>query len=212
MMTLESADILKILFSLIAGGVVGFEREFRDKAAGLRTLIFICLGSTVFTILSAKLSNGNDPTRIAANIISGIGFLGAGVILRERGRVIGITTAATIWFTAAVGMAIGGGYYFLTLEILGAALVVLWIFPLVERWISEVREERNYEIACALSNDREPQLRSEVLRYGLCIQGSQQRKVGDTLHFFWRVSGPRENHQKLIQYLVLSADIKEFDV
>jgi len=208
----EIADLFKILFSVIAGGIIGFEREFRDKAAGLRTLIFISLGSTIFTMLSAKLANGTDPTRIASNIINGIGFLGAGVILRERGRIIGITTAATIWFTAAVGMVIAGGYYLLALAILIIALVVLWFFPLVERWIAAIREERNYEIVCALSQDRESQLKAEFQRYGLCVKTFQQKKSGNTLHFYWRASGSRKSHEKLIQYLVLNEEIQEFNI
>jgi putative Mg2+ transporter-C (MgtC) family protein len=208
----EQDEILKIIFSLVAGGLVGFEREFHDKPAGLRTLMFICFGSTVFTILSVKLADGRDPTRIAANIISGIGFLGAGVILRDRGRVVGLTTAATIWFTAALGMVIGGGYYVLAVKILIAALVVLWFFPIIERWISIVREERNYEIVCTLSSEREPQLRTEFQRFGLQVSSFQQRKLGDSLHFYWRVSGSRSNHEKLIQHLISNPAIKEFNV
>ena len=95
-MILNPEDILKILLAVIAGGLIGIEREFRDKAAGFRTLIFICTGACLFTILSAKLAP-NDSVRIAANIVTGVGFLGAGVILRDGGKVIGLTTAAMIW-------------------------------------------------------------------------------------------------------------------
>jgi putative Mg2+ transporter-C (MgtC) family protein len=84
-------DLVKILLGVLVGGVIGVERELRDKAAGLRTLIFICVGATLFTLFSEKLAGDNDPTRLAANIVSGVGFLGAGVILRDRGRVIGLT-------------------------------------------------------------------------------------------------------------------------
>ncbi len=110
-MIITAEDALRIVLALVAGGAIGLEREFRDKAAGFRTLIFICVGAALFTLLSAKLSGGSDGTRIAANIVSGVGFLGAGVILREGGRVVGLTTAAAIWLTAALGMALGGGYY-----------------------------------------------------------------------------------------------------
>jgi putative Mg2+ transporter-C (MgtC) family protein len=103
-MYLSMEDVVKIILAVAAGGLIGLEREFRDKAAGFRTLIFICMGAALFTIFSARLAGTNDPTRIAANIVSGVGFLGAGVILREGGRVIGLTTAATIWLTAALGI------------------------------------------------------------------------------------------------------------
>lgn len=198
--------------AVLAGGLIGFEREFRDKAAGLRTLIFICLGSTAFTILAAKFGRGTDPTRITANIISGIGFLGAGVILRDRGRVMGLTTAATIWFTAALGMAIGGGYHALAFQLLGVGLVVLWCFPSVEGWISRVREEKNYEIVSALSNDCEPRLQADFERHGLRVIGYQQKKSEGAIHFYWRASGPRKCHQQLIKHLMSSPDIKEFYV
>ncbi len=107
------------------------EREFRDKAAGFRTLIFICLGSALFSILSAKLAVDSDTTRIATGIVTGVGFLGAGVIMREGGRVTGWTTAATIWLTAAIGMGIGGGQYLLSGATVLLAMIVLWIFPFI---------------------------------------------------------------------------------
>jgi putative Mg2+ transporter-C (MgtC) family protein len=109
-MSIEILDLLKLLFACLAGGLIGVEREFRDKSAGFRTLILICLGATLFTMMSPRFAAIGDPGRIAAGIVSGIGFLGAGVILRDRGRIMGLTTAATIWMTAAIGMAIGGQF------------------------------------------------------------------------------------------------------
>ncbi|HQN43268.1 MAG TPA: MgtC/SapB family protein, partial [Anaerolineaceae bacterium] len=96
-MYLQPEDLLKIVLAVLVGGLIGIEREYRDKAAGFRTLIFICVGAALFTILSVRLAGDKDPTRIAASIVTGVGFLGAGVILRDGGRVIGLTTAAAIW-------------------------------------------------------------------------------------------------------------------
>ena len=101
-MTIFHDALLKLLLAMIVGGLIGFEREYRDKAAGLRTIIFICLGATVFTMLSLRLGEQDDITRIAANVVSGVGFLGAGAILQSSGRVTGLTTASTIWLAAAV--------------------------------------------------------------------------------------------------------------
>jgi putative Mg2+ transporter-C (MgtC) family protein len=113
------------------GGVIGLEREFKRKPAGLRTNMFICIGSAMFTILSTELASQftGDHTRIAAQIIPGIGFIGAGSILHSRGSVSGLTTAATLFVVASIGMAVGGGLYlpalfatliiFLALEVLG---------------------------------------------------------------------------------------------
>lgn len=95
-------DLIKLGVAILVGGIIGAEREFRDKAAGFRTLILITVGSTLFTIFSLRMDPGFAQTRIAANIVTGIGFLGAGAIIREHGRVGGLTTAATIWLSAAL--------------------------------------------------------------------------------------------------------------
>ena len=106
--TFQSETALQLLFSFIIGTAIGIEREYRSKAAGLRTMIMICLGSTIFTELSMVIGNGSED-RIASNIITGIGFLGAGVIFKDGLSISGITTATTIWITAALGMAVGAG-------------------------------------------------------------------------------------------------------
>jgi len=117
----------KLLLASGLGGMIGFERALRHKAAGLRTNMFICVGSALFTIISVELDRrmkmGGDPARIAAQIIPGIGFIGAGAIIRERGSVVGLTTAATIFAIASVGMAVGVGMYFTA--IFSAILIVL---------------------------------------------------------------------------------------
>lgn len=123
----EALDLFKILFSLVAGLIFGVERELKDKSAGLKTITIICLGSTVFTLLSYKMGAGNseDSTRIASYVVSGIGFLGAGVIFKNKYSVKGLTTAAIIWASAAVGMAIGFGEFFIALNLLIVVSVVL---------------------------------------------------------------------------------------
>ncbi len=106
-------DLLKVIFSLLAGFVLGMEREWKDKSAGFKTISIICLGSTLFTVLSYKmgLDESEDATRIASYVVSGIGFLGAGVIFKEGNNVNGLTTASIIWISAAIGMSIGFGQY-----------------------------------------------------------------------------------------------------
>ncbi len=104
----------KLCLAAGLGGLIGLERSLRHKAAGLRTNMFICVGSCLFTVLSDEIANrfGGDHARVAAQLIPGIGFIGAGAIIRERGSVVGLTTAATIFVTASVGMAVGTGMYF----------------------------------------------------------------------------------------------------
>jgi putative Mg2+ transporter-C (MgtC) family protein len=129
---LDLTIVVKLLLASVLGGLIGLERELHRKPAGLRTNMFICLGSALFTILSAHVAEaaGTDPGRIAAQIIAGIGFIGAGAILRERGSVVGLTTAATIFVVASIGMAVGMGLYvtafFTTVVILLALSLLGW--------------------------------------------------------------------------------------
>ncbi len=130
--TFVSDTVVKLILAAVLGGAVGLEREIKHKPAGLRTNMFICLGAAMYTILSFRYSEGTlDRTRIAAQIISGIGFIGAGSILHSRGSVSGITTAATMFVVASIGMAVGGGEYlsaiFGTLIILVALNALGWV-------------------------------------------------------------------------------------
>ena len=106
--------VLKLVMATLFGGVVGYERELSDKPAGLRTHILVCLGSALFTLASLfGFGQGSDPARVAAQVVTGVGFLGAGTILRTGATVRGLTTAASIWAVAAVGVAVGVGMYLL---------------------------------------------------------------------------------------------------
>jgi len=114
-----------ILLAVVCGGAVGLERELRGKAAGLRTNILICVGAALFTQLSVQMAGGRgDPARLAAQIVTGVGFIGAGAILHSRGAVTGLTSAATIWVVAAIGVALGSGAM---LEGVGVTLLMLLV-------------------------------------------------------------------------------------
>ena len=125
------AGVIVTLASVVCGGIIGMERQRAQKPAGMRTLILICLGSAIFTQASILMAGNGDRTRIAAQIVSGIGFLGAGAIIRERGLLIGVTTAAGIWATAAVGVVIGSGHVaagcFFSLLIFGVLVAATFI-------------------------------------------------------------------------------------
>jgi len=128
----------RLLLSVVLAAAIGFERELHGKEAGLRTTILICLGATLLTVMSASLAPaGADPTRITANIATGIGFLGAGAILRHGGHIQGLTTAAVIWVVAAVGIAVGGGQY---RAAIGTTVLVLLVLVPLRAW--ERRMER----------------------------------------------------------------------
>lgn len=208
-MSISPEDIIKILLAILAGGLIGLEREFRDKAAGFRTLIFICVGACLFTILSGKFASGSDPNRIAANIVTGVGFLGAGVILRDGGKVFGLTTAATIWFTAAIGMGIGGGAYLISGVTVLAGMIILWLLPPVEHRIDNAREMRKYELTCAASLDKYKALEQGFGDCGLRIQTHNQTKTRDRMVCSWIVSGSPVAHDKVLEKLFNDPDISE---
>jgi putative Mg2+ transporter-C (MgtC) family protein len=141
--TVEST-MFKILLSFIAGGLVGLNREQHKQAAGFRTHILICVGATLLMVLSIYIpqtyfdfKNG-DPSRIAAQVVSGIGFLGAGAIMKLGNNIRGITTAASIWLISAVGLTIGAGLYSISFIVVGFALFTLILLERFERrWISK---------------------------------------------------------------------------
>lgn len=136
----------RLLLSAFLGAALGFEREWRQKYAGLRTNILIAIGSTLFTVMSLDVSSGSggDSSRIAAQIVTGIGFLGAGAIMQTGAGIRGLTTAATIWVNAAIGVAVGGGEYRLALIATGITLLVLVFLNPVENWMD--RRTRRPEI------------------------------------------------------------------
>ena len=137
---LPDAELIRrLLTAALLGALLGFEREVRQKSAGLRTNILIAVGSALFTLMSLELADPKtaDPSRVAAQIVTGIGFLGAGAIMRTGSGVQGLTTAATVWVNAAVGVAAGGGEYHLafiaTAVTLAALLILQPLEGLIER-------------------------------------------------------------------------------
>jgi len=126
------AGTILVLVAVVCGTVVGLERESRNKPAGIRTVSLICVGSTVFTLVSLYLVRGtpSDPSRIAAQVVTGVGFLGAGAIIRDRGTVVGLTTGATIWAVSAIGVLIGAGY---AVGGLGLAVMVVIMLRGIQR-------------------------------------------------------------------------------
>ncbi|MGQ9585321.1 MAG: MgtC/SapB family protein [Anaerolineae bacterium] len=209
-MTFLPEDLFKILLAILVGGLIGAEREYRDKAAGFRTIIFICIGATLFTIFSVKLAGDKEPTRIAANIVSGIGFLGAGVILHDRGRIMGLTTASTIWLAAALGMGIGGGHYLLSLAATGIISIVLWIFPRFEHWMSNVHETRAYEIVCPTNEEKFRSLDALFRECDLQVRRAKRVKSGDCMLCTWDASGSPRDHERLMERLFADPDVREF--
>jgi len=140
-------DVLSIILAVVLGAAIGLERELSHKAAGLRTNVLICLGAAVFTIISRQMAAGQQDslTRIAAQIVTGVGFLGAGAIIVDRGGVHGLTTAATIWLVASIGMACGAGFYNLAIISTILAIAVLIGMAKLVRPIERYRKKHKPE-------------------------------------------------------------------
>src|ERR1043165_4741629 len=132
---MEKEMLLRLVIAIALGAIVGTEREYRSKSAGFRTMILISLGACLLTMLSIAIGAPNSPDRIASNIATGIGFLGAGVIFRSDNRVTGITTAATIWAVAAIGVAVGAGHTRLAVCSSLLIVAVLAILPYAQKLI-----------------------------------------------------------------------------
>lgn len=193
-------ELLLILISVLLGLLIGAEREYRNKSAGLRTFILVCFGSCLFTILSIKIGVQN-PDRLAANIITGIGFLGAGVIFKGDNKIDGITTATTIWATASIGMAVGSGYVYLSL--LGTVLVILILSALIylQNFIDSSNKIREYRITVIGSEDIkhcEKIFEEHHLKYFML---KMQYTQGD-LSITWRLTGKHTKHDEVVESLI----------
>jgi len=190
--------IVRIFVALVLGGAIGLERELRDKPAGFRTIMLICLGACIFSIVS-EVVGGPDfqHTRIAAQIVTGIGFLGAGAILRDRQSVFGLTTAATIWTVAAVGMAVGFGKLALAAAGTVGVLIALWLFDAVEHWIGKYRDIQDYNFKTSNADDSLQRVESLFAQSGLKIRKCNYYQDGDALVFFIIAMGAKPRHRRL---------------
>lgn len=150
---LELIDLYKALLALLAGVILGLERELKDKAAGLKTITIICLGSALFTIISQKVGGQyTDSARIASYIVSGIGFLGAGVIFKDGVNVEGLTTASVIWLAAAVGMAIGFGEVYLAAIFLLTSLIIIYAGNYLNNFFPTAKISKNLRLTFKLAD------------------------------------------------------------
>lgn len=193
-------DLLLIVISVIIGLLIGAEREYRNKSAGLRTFILISFGSCLFTILSLKISISN-PDRLAANIVTGIGFLGAGVIFKDDNKIGGITTATTIWATASLGMCIGSGHIYLALLGVALVLLVLTLLSYLQDFIDNRHKIREYSI---ITTDQKDLEYCETLfsRFGLQFSLVRQRFDANGFSTTWKITGNINSHQALLRQMM----------
>ena len=204
-------DFIKILASTLVGALIGLEREYRSKSAGLRTFTLISVGCTIFTILSEKMGMHTSPDRIAANVVTGIGFLGAGVIFKMDDRVKGLTTATIIWVTASLGMSIGDGHILLSFLGTMVVYVVLGLFVKLEIIMERYGQTRNYKIVCNYSPEIYKRLESIFEQCNLTAKREKQIVTKDTLTSNWSVRGRLSKHDKLVKKLMADKDVRELE-
>lgn len=209
-MSVDLELALQLLISFIIGTAIGLEREYHSKAAGLRTMIMICVGSTIFTELSTVLGV-NSPDRIASNIITGIGFLGAGVIFKDGLTINGITTATTIWITAALGMAVGAGQYFIALVGSIVVLIVLSFFEKIQKFISQRHQARAYRISMQHDNAFDIKLESELTRLNLQYKKERDMKGLNEFILLYSIRGHEKNLNELNTFLKTTPLILAFE-
>ncbi len=196
-----------LLCAAAIGAVIGLEREYKNKTAGLRTMIMVSMASCLFTILSRQIGEVSDD-RIAANILTGLGFLCAGVIFKDENRISGITTATTIWMVAALGMAIGAGYIALGLYGTILVLVILSLLTYLEKLVEEFNLIRDYKMICHYEQGLSHYYEQLFKQYGLKAKHVLQVLKSDEIILHWNISGKRQRHDLLVEELSQDPRIK----
>ncbi len=207
----EQQDLSKLLMSIVIGAIIGMEREYRGKAAGFRTIILICIGSTLFTIFSIQIGGKSNPDRIAANIITGIGFLGAGAIFRDVNNLTrGLNTATIIWITAALGMGIGAGHFIIVLLTTVILMIILISFPTLEGMISRKHQVRIYKV-CFIDNQSMLEMESSFEKYELDSRVAKQIMLENKMVCHWTVAGKETDQIRFANTLSAAKGIIEYE-
>ncbi|OGS39155.1 MAG: hypothetical protein A2506_12050 [Elusimicrobia bacterium RIFOXYD12_FULL_66_9] len=211
-MTQFALDSLSLFIALCLGAAIGLERELSDKAAGLRTNILICVGSCLFSIISRMVAQGvpgADITRIAAQIVTGIGFLGAGAIMREGEHVTGLTTAATIWVVSAIGVSVGFGHYALGATVAIMTLVVQSVFPHLDAMIDELRQRHTFRIVSTLDDEGLEEIKAIFRVADVKILRRKLMKKAGFYYSEWYASGPRLEQKDVVRKLLDNKHVQE---
>ncbi len=172
----ESELLSRVGAAFIAGCVIGFERESHGRAAGLRTTVLVCVAASMAMIISDYLSQPYsgavwhpDPARLGAGVLTGMGFLGAGSIIRQENMVRGVTTAATLWFVTMVGLAFGSGYFVVGAISLGMAMLILFMLPMVETWVKN-DWYATVTVTAIIGGPTEDEIRGQLLEAGVKVK------------------------------------------
>lgn len=211
-LSLYFEEAAQVSVAFVIGAIIGLEREFRSKPAGFRTMILICVGSCLYTILS-KESGADSTDRIASNIVTGIGFIGAGVIFKEGITVNGLTTAALIWVTAALGMAIGYHNYPMAIVVSGIVVIALFVLDPVQRFINRFHKVKDYKIrTIELGNNFNTELEDFFKFHDLTFRCMKLTKDNHDAIYIYRISSPDRNYDLVNHFLLHHKDVRSFEV
>ena len=210
----------RLALATALGALVGLERELAGKPAGLRTNILICVGATLLTEASLGIASGfadhelirADPARIAAQIVSGIGFIGAGTILVARGSVLGLTTAATLWVVAAIGITIGIRAY---VEAIGAAILVfavLFVIGRIEDRVLRARAERTLRVALSAPHAAPDAVTDLLADLGIRAQPVSMKRSAEGAEYVYTITGADDAKRQLLQLLAGTEGVRAFSL
>ena len=206
--------VLRLGVTVALCAALGLERELRGHPAGLRTHALVGVGAALFSLAGAYGfggAGGDSPTRVAAQVATGIGFIGAGTILRGERGVIGLTTAATIWLSAALGLGIGGGEYILSLVATALILAVLWVFPYFEKWIDRSRHMHVYQVTICCGGEAYARLAAAFHQSGLRVITAKRTKNADTMICTWTTVGSPKMHEVLVEAMLYDPAILKLE-
>lgn len=206
---LLKVELTKLGISLLLGSILGFEREYNNKPAGFRTIALICIGATTFTLMSMHISS-SSPDRIAANIVTGIGFIGAGVIFKSGANVYGLTTSATIWVAAAIGMAVGAGEYIFAAAVTVLSLTILSLFEYLQFTIDAIHKRRLYFITFD-GHTYDSQIEVELIKYHLKYKKLKEKRAKDETTCEYEIFGKQKNLDIFNEFLLDNQHIKAFE-
>lgn len=205
--------ILRLVFALFVGGLIGIEREIKGKPAGMRTNMLICMASCLLMILSIEIFHSGltamgDPSRIASQVVVGVGFIGAGMIIRSRFSVTGLTSAATVWFVATLGLVIGWGEYLLASAATVLIIVTLTLLSAIERMVSVKQQRHVLQFRFPTTHKRMGEAKQMFKRHRVVPENlTMRREDGDVLVDL-EYTAPEYKHNRLVESLSSIDDVE----
>lgn len=208
-LVISADDLIRLVGAFLVGLALGVEREYHDKSAGMRTITLICVGAALFVLFAERIPD--ESGRVAAQIVTGIGFLGAGVILQRRGQVVGLTTASTIWVAAALGIGMGVGAVLFSTVAAILVIFVLSVLPYFERIFQRANALKLYKISVTQDASKPEQLLKAFTEAGLSVREDSRTKGSEAIVLLWRVAGKPSVHRQICDAMIKDPEVKEFE-